>query len=198
VDEVGWKALLESLVVAGNPHPVLASALNTYERQAEFELPSSYRNFCRVFGPGDIGDWYSVAVPGFEGKPRSRNRYDLGAKTAFYRNGRDWEEYAADAEQFKRAVIFADDCTGAVYFWDPAEVTESATREQAIYAVWRDWSQERVSDTFWGFVNICLHRGERTLYDESPRVGFRAAWFARSGRKRNSTEPGAGAARPGD
>jgi len=37
------------------------------------------------------------------------------------------------------------------------------THERAIYAGWRDWTQERVSDTFSGFVNICLHRGERTL-----------------------------------
>ena len=127
-----------------------------------------------------------MAVPGFEGKAQSRNLYDLVAKTAFYRHGRDWAEYAADPKQFERAVIFADDCAGALFFWDPAEVTELASHERAIYAMWRDWSQERVSDTFWGFVNICLHRGERTLYDEPPRVGFRAAWFGRSSRKSNT------------
>jgi hypothetical protein len=182
VDEAAWKALLATLQVYGELHPVSTDALDAYERETGFQLPASYRGFCRVFGPGDVGDWYNVAVPGFEGKPKNRNRYDLVAKTETYRYGREWAEYAADPEQFERAIIFGDDCTGAVFFWDPAEITVPDAHERAIYAVWRDWTQERVSDTFGDFVKICLHRGDRTLYDDPPRLGFRAAWFGRSTR----------------
>jgi hypothetical protein len=185
VDESAWKSLLATLQVDGDLHPVGAAGLDAYERQTGFALPGSYRSFCRVFGPGDVGGWYSVAVPAYGGPARNRHRYDLTAKTAAYRDGREWVEYAADPRQFEQAVIFADDCTGAVFFCDPAEVTVRDAHERAVYVVWRDWTQERVSDTFGEFVKICLHRGDRTLYDEAPRLGFRAAWFGRGTRKKD-------------
>jgi hypothetical protein len=180
VDETAWQSLLATLVVKGEPRPVPTTALDAHERELGCELPASYRAFCQVFGPGDVGDWFNVAVPGFLGKRGNRSRsarwqYDLVAKTAYYQRGLEWDEYAADPRQFERAIIFADDCTGALFFWDPTEVTVPHAHERAIYAVWRDWTQERVSDTFWDFVSVCLHRGARTLYDEPPRIGFRAA-----------------------
>lgn len=184
MDESGWKATLKSLTVIGEPQPVRASALDAYERETRFKLPASYRSFCRVFGPGDVGDWFSVSVPGFKAPAKDRWKYDLAAKTAYYRAGLDWAEYSADPEQFARSVVFADDCTGAMFLWDPAEATSPEAHECAVYAVWRDWTQERVSDTFVGFIDICLHHGSRTLYDEPPRVGFRVSWTGRGSRRK--------------
>jgi hypothetical protein len=77
------------------------------------------------------------------------------------------------------AKIFASDGTGAIFFWDPVEVTTHQLHEYAIYVVWRDWTLERLCNTFWEFVNICLHRGARTLYDDTHAIGFLAAWFGR-------------------
>jgi hypothetical protein len=177
VDECGWRELLKTLKVEGKLHPTSVAALDAYESETGFRLPASYRSFCQVVGPGDVGDWFNIAVPGFAGK--YKDQYDLSAKTALYHERRDWEEYSSEPKQFARAIIFGDDCTGALFFWDPAEVTMRGKREYAIYVVWRGWSLERVCDSFWEFVNICLHRSDRTLYDDCSKVGFRAAWFGR-------------------
>ena len=87
-------------------------------------------------------------------------------------------------------MIFGGDCTAARFFWDPAERTDKRQHEYAIYAVWRDWSRERVCDTFWEFANICLHRGSRTLYTDPPDLVFRAAWYGGRVKKRRRAEPG--------
>jgi len=175
MDEDMWRELLANLETEGELHPVDVEALNAYEKQSGIKLPASYRHFCRVFGPGNLGDWFEIAVPEFKGKaPKS---YDLETVCRQYRQGRDWQEYSDDPQQFERAVIFGCDCTGALFLWDPAEQTDKRNREYAVYAIWRDWTRERVCDTFWEFASICLHRGNRTLYDDPPRIGFRAATF---------------------
>lgn len=175
MEEVAWSELLGTLKTVGELHPVEARALDAYESRSGFKLPASYRHFCRVFGPGDLGDWFKIAVPDFAGK--SPNSYDLEALGRLYHERLEWEEYSDDPQQFERAVIFGSDGTGALFLWDPAERTNKRRHECAVYAVWRGWSRERVCDTFWEFANIGLHRGNRTLYDEPPQIGFRAAWF---------------------
>jgi hypothetical protein len=175
VDEDGWRQLLATLETVGELHPVEAEALDAYEERSGFKLPASYYLFCRVFGPGKLADWFNIAVPGFGGK--ALKSYDLETVGRLYHEGREWQEYSDDPRQFERAVIFGCDDTGALFLWDPEDRTDKRRRECAVYAVWRDWSRERVSGTFWEFANICLHRGTRTLYDQPPRIGFRAAWF---------------------
>jgi hypothetical protein len=191
VDEDAWRQLLGAIEMIGELHPVDESALDGYEKQTGFKLPASYRYFCRVFGPGNIGDWYEIAVPGFTGK--SPTSHDLETVGRLYHEGRDWREYSDDPRQFERAVVFGGDCTGALYFWDPAEQTDKRRRECAVYALWRDWSRERVCDTFWEFANICLHRRARTLYDDPPRIGFNAAWYGGRVKKKRKAEPGTAA-----
>jgi hypothetical protein len=187
VDEDAWRQLLKALNTIGELHPI-ATTLDAYEKRSGFKLPSSYRHFRRVFGAGRIGDWFEIAVPGFTGK--SPGSYDLETVGGTYRERLEWREYSDDPQQFERGIVFGSDCTGALFLWDPAERTDRRRHECAIYAVWRDWSRERVCDTFWEFANICLHRGDRTLYEEPPRVGFRAAAFGGGVKKKGKAEPG--------
>lgn len=175
MNESDWRELLEAFETVGELHPVEMKVLDDYESCSGFKLPASYRHFCKVFGPGNVGDWFEIAVPEFKGK--TPTKYDIESLTSKYRESLNRCESLDDPHQLKRAVIFGSDCTGAIYFWDPAEHTDEERNECAIYAVWRDFNREQVSDTFWEFANICLHRGTRTLYDEPPRIGFRAAWF---------------------
>ncbi len=196
MDEAEWRQLLELLETLGEIHPVEATALDAYEVRSGFKLPVSYRHFCRVFGPGNLADWFEIAVPAFTGK--SPSNYDLDTIGQLCHKGRDFQEYSDDPQQFERAVIFGSDCTGARFLWDPEERTDKKTREYAIYAIWRDWSRERVCDTFWEFANICLHRGNRTLYEDPPRLGFRAAWFGGKVKKKRKAEPDATPNRPED
>lgn len=186
MNEDAWRQLLKSLEALGESHPVETSALDAYEKRSGFRLPVSYRHYCRVFGPGNIGDWFEIAVPGFTGK--APKRYDLETLGRLYHDHLEWEEYSDDPQQYERAVIFGSDCTGARFLWDPAEQTDKRRRECAVYVVWRDWSRERLCDTFWEFANICLHRRDRTLYDEPPRVGFRAAWYGGRAKKKGKAE----------
>jgi hypothetical protein len=168
-----WSALLETMTIEGPLLRSSADQLDAFEQQAGVRLPASYRSFCRVFGPGTLGSWYEFAAPGYGYQPE---RWNLASKSAHAHATSEWEEYAPDPAQFGRAIIFAgDEATGAFLF-DPAAVTDPAASEYAVFAVWRDLTTERVSDTFAEFVAICLHRGGRTLYDEAPPLTYRAPW----------------------
>jgi hypothetical protein len=179
VDAEGWAEFLKSLRVEGKLHPCSSADLDAYERETGFKLPASYRTFCQVFGPGGVGDWFEIAVPGFTGSSKDKWNWDLSAANEFYHKGFEREEASPDPEQFKRSIIFARDCTAAVFFWDPKELTVRKKHEYGIYAMWRDTSLERVCDTFADFVKICLHRGDRTLYEDVSAIGFRPVWFGR-------------------
>jgi hypothetical protein len=168
-----WRTLLKAMSVRGKLHPATAEELDQYETKSGFRLPSSYRDFCRVFGPGQIGGWYQLAVPHLEKKGKKK-LYDLAGKTKFYHDGLEWEEYAPDPKRFQRSVIFGDDNTGAVYYWDPEEITVPKKSEYAIYAMFRDFTGEKLCDTFWDFVGICLHRHRKKLYDEPPKMEYLA------------------------
>jgi hypothetical protein len=193
VDEDAWRQLLAGLDLVGELHPVAVETLDAYERRSGFKLPASYRHFCRVFGPGSITDWFEIAVPDFKG--RSPNRHDLDTVGRNSHDHLEWQAYSDDPQQYERAVIFGSDCTGARFFWDPAERTGRRGDECAVYAVWRDWTRGRVCDTFWEFASICLHRGSRTLYDDPPDLVFRAAWYGGRVQKRRKAEPRAAADR---
>lgn len=174
MDDAAWYALLNSMKTDGTLFPCTASQLDAFEEQTDVRLPGSYRSFCRVFGPGNLGNWFEFAAPGYSG--HQPNQWDLAGKNAAIRASREWEEYAEDVSQFRRAVIFAGDEATGTFLFDPSDVTAAADNEYAVFAVWRDWTTERVCDTFEEFVAICLHRGTRTLYDEAVSLTYRAPW----------------------
>jgi SMI1/KNR4 family protein SUKH-1 len=168
-----WQQLLTSIAVDGTPHPVSDVDLDAFETEWDNRLPLSYRNYCNIFGPGELAGWYNIATPNYQGN--FKERYDLTTKNTAVHEGRDWREYSPNPEQFNRALIFADDTATAVYFWDPAEASMAKDNEYAIYAMYRDWTLQKLCDTFCEFIDICLHRGGVRLYDESPMLKFRAA-----------------------
>jgi hypothetical protein len=181
VDEAAWSALLSTMTVEGTLFPSTADQLDGFEQEAGVRLPASYRAFCRVFGPGSLGDWYEFAAPGYAGyRP---HRWNLAAKNADVRAAREWEEYAEDVAQFRRAVIFGGDQATGTFLFDPLAVTVPDANEYAVFAVWRDWTTEWVCDTFGEFIAICLHRGTRTLYDEPAAPTYRAPWQGGSARQ---------------
>jgi hypothetical protein len=114
MDEPAWSQLLATITVEGTLLPVGTVLMDAYEEQTGFRLPGSYRCYCRVFGPGTLAEWYAIATPGYAG--RFADRFELVAKNKSFREWTDWEEYIPNSEQFRRAVIFAGDETGAVYF----------------------------------------------------------------------------------
>jgi hypothetical protein len=183
--------MLAGLDLIGELHPVASETLDAYERRTGFKLPASYRHFCRVFGPGNLTDWFEIAAPDCRG--RAPNLHDLDTLGRNAHEHLEWREYSDDPPQYERAVMFGSDCGPSWFFWDPAERTDRRGHECAIYAVWSDWTRERVCGTFWEFANICLHRGSRTLYNDPPDLVFRAAWYGGPVKKRRKAEPGTAA-----
>jgi SMI1 / KNR4 family (SUKH-1) len=178
VDETDWSALLNTMRVEDKLFPATQDQLDVFERQTGVGLPVSYRTFCTVFGPGSLGDWYEFAVPGYTGY--QPDKWDLATKNAQIRSMTDWEEMVEDVEQFRRGVIFGGDQATGTFLFDPAIVTHPKSCEYAVYAVWRDWTTERVCDTFAEFVALCLHRGNRTLYDEPAKLTYGGPWQGRA------------------
>lgn len=156
MDEDDWRQLLGLLTIKGTLQPLKAAALDSYEKRSGYKLPASYRHFCRVLGPGNLGDEFAIAVPTFSVK--SPDLYDLESLNRMWHESRGWQQCAKDPAQFERGIIFGSDETGAVFLWDPAEPTERQSHEYAIYAVWRNWSHERLGDTFWDFARYCLDK----------------------------------------
>ncbi len=85
MDETAWRELLGTLTVQRPLVPANDKQLDQYELQSGLRLPASYRSFCRVFGPGVLGDWYDFAVPGYTGK--QTDFYELAAKNTYFRKG---------------------------------------------------------------------------------------------------------------
>lgn len=176
MSERHWRKMLAGLNVLGKVIPTPEAQLDAFEEHSGLRLPKSYRSYCSVFGPGQLADWYLIATPGFVANPASLiGFYDLEATNQTFHDGLDWREYSSAPEQFERALIFASDGTGAVFFWDPAEVTSKAGHEYAVYATFRDWSLQRLCDRFDGFIDICLQRGEVQIYQDPPKLEFRPA-----------------------
>lgn len=180
-----WQKLLKSVKGRKTIRPITTEELDACEEELRVKLPASYRSYCQSLGPGKIANWYTITTPGYRG--RYNTAYNLNAKNSFYHSRLDWREYSKDATQYEKAVIFADDDAGAIYFWDPREKTARRRHEYAIYATFRDWSLERVCDTFSEFISICLHQHQRTLYKTKPELRFDPApGWKREGRKQPS------------
>src|SRR5262245_25298985 len=133
MDISSWRELLKLLKVHGTIRVSEEQELKAYEEQEGMKLPASYRSYCLVFGAGVVADWYTLAVPRYDG--RYRGQFDLASKTDCYHNARDWEEVASTSGQFSRTVIFGDDSTAALYFWALNEPTDSSNNEYSVYAM---------------------------------------------------------------
>jgi hypothetical protein len=168
-----WQKVLAGLKVLRKVTPVPEAQLDAFEERTGLRLPKSYRSYCSVFGPGRLADWYDIAAPGFVAKPASLTTYcDLEAENQSLHDGLEWQEYSSAPEQYERGLIFAYDETGAVFFWDPAEVTSKAGHEYAIYVTFRNWSLQRLCDRFDGFIDICLQRSKVQIYTDPPILEF--------------------------
>ncbi|HEY1065083.1 MAG TPA: SMI1/KNR4 family protein [Pirellulales bacterium] len=168
-----WKSFLKSVDVTGRLVPRSQDDLEAFERELNFRLPPSYKDFCTVLGPGELGEWFNIAAPGFRGERGSQ--YDLATVGSHHRAGRDWREYSPNPQQFERAIIFATDQSGNLYFWDPAVPSEVAG-EYAIFVNERDWTLKRICERFDTFVDICLkRRATKVLYEDDSPQTFTAA-----------------------
>jgi hypothetical protein len=168
-----WRELLGTILVQGKIRESREDEIQAYEEISRHPLPASYRTFCQVFGPGVLAGWYTISVPKYDGSYKFQ--FDLPTKTERYRKSHHWEDYYHDQEKANRVVIFSDDSAAAIYYWDIDEVTDQKNNEYDIYGIFRDGSLERLSDNFSNFIDICLHKVSKTIYDDQPRLEFTPA-----------------------
>jgi SMI1 / KNR4 family (SUKH-1) len=150
-----WRALHEKCQVIGDDrtslHRPTAEELDGFEADTGVKLPAGYRGFLRVFGPGVFEfSRYVIAIKGpYSGTEPS----DL--RTALERCERLRNERWMDA-QLRRLIIFTHNGLGNEFGWDPEEATNPQAPEFAVYAWYRDDTPVKMSNTFLGFIKVCL------------------------------------------
>lgn len=161
-----WSDLFDSTEVHGNPSPVSEDSLDGFESAFEMGLPSSFRGYAEVFGPGRLSGVVSIkiSVPR-DGRSGSQWHFDddLAELNRCYRglDRLDVVEYCPDLELWDNGYFFASD-SGDRYLWDTRVV--SPGNEMPIYIVRRNWDVHFLAHTFESLVfDICLDRGVRGL-----------------------------------
>jgi hypothetical protein len=152
-----WQQLLRRLEIntrMGELPSVNPTKLNAFEGKHGVKLPHSYRSYCEVFGPGEFGERFKIAVPGYKGKAAA---FSLERLNSMATEGQDYDVYSKDPEQHKRGIFFSLDILGSFHFFDPAEVTDRRRHEYAVYTVFRSFELQRTADNYWQFItDFCL------------------------------------------
>ena len=152
---VQWRSLYERLEVQGDgrtcPTP---EEIDRFESETGIKLPAGYRGFLQVFGPGYFNKKlsYEVAVCS-PYCPVERMKLHPGSD--LFHNLRTGYGLS---DQAKRLTYFASDFSGGSFGWDPEEATDLRAPEFTIYALYRGQKKvDKMSNTFAGFVKICLN-----------------------------------------
>ena len=155
-----WASLLDSIEInerMGKLAPAPIERLDACEVELGIKLPPSYRDYCSVFGAGQFGNEYRVAVPGYTGKFRmfSLGEFNEGAHSKI-----EYEAYSKDPEQHRRGIFFAFDMLErAHFFFDPNE-RKPRTHEYAVYKLESDYELSRVAVNYWELVTRVFLEGE--------------------------------------
>src|SRR5690242_5709154 len=98
-----WQDLLDTVSVSdgGLVRPCGSKALDDCEVQLATALPQSYRAYCQVFGPGEIGGVIDIAAPGV-------SRSEVHSLEGLNHLAQDLEAdvYSKNLAQHKRSTFF--------------------------------------------------------------------------------------------
>lgn len=169
-----WKKFYDSLQILGDVHwrPTV-SDLDAFEKQHNFKLPKSYRDFILVFGPGRLFRNLLIAAPGY---PKAGSWCDLGYRNFFAREREesilDWPPHLRD--KIRRLFYFITDDADA-FAWDPKDVRDASNHE---YSIWRrrgeDLTLEFRGESFKEFVEYTSE--DYFAYDDDPELSESESW----------------------
>lgn len=128
-----WQAFRDSLEIevparqkaVERPDEPVFDAL---EVSSGFRLPASYREFIRVFGPGELGEGFLVKAPGLS---QTDPHCDLQCFTERTREA-VVGNYPGNS-RLARMWYFCKTTGGDLIGWDPDEVSDVSRREYRIY-----------------------------------------------------------------
>lgn len=163
-----WKQLYQQLDVQGPPGKALKKPgdkdLNAFEARHDFALPSSYREYIKVFGPGELGGYFRIYAPGYPDSGADLDRF-----VQMIQEIEDvFVETYGEEERVQRMMPFADTLGGDVIAWDPAVVTDPSKKEYTILIL-RDDSDKilKLAATFPDFIkDICLGSDFAKIIDD--------------------------------
>jgi hypothetical protein len=149
-----WKRLLDHLQIDGEITPVTDNHLDEFEATINIKLPLSYRDFCKVLGPGSLEARIRIEItaPGFGIETMN---------TMIWSNDlRDLERMCSKPELVKRALFFGSDISTNNYFFHKEDITDVASNELSVYVIYRDWEVCHLAHSFESFIyDCCLING---------------------------------------
>lgn len=174
-----WRRLYRELTAAvptgfEPSHPgeeAVTVASRQFEREIGLKLPPTYKSFVKVFGPGEIGGFFRIWIPGDK-----ELNYDLAHEYEETHLGCT-QEAASEADKFNaRFVFFGSTIGGDLVGWDPKDVTDPKGPEYRVHFIARHHRGIPVASSFVEFVSeVCLGKnldklcGWQTPPDYPPR-----------------------------
>jgi len=159
--------------------------LSRYESEEGIRLPSSYRAFALVFGPGELAGIFRIAVPYCKVAAFNLGREIKAHKRQFVgKMGWLRKEKYGDPDRVQRMLVFSTTYRGEKYAWDPVEVTDGRAHEYQVYLLSRSGSVETIAQTFGDFVTeYCLGQIFPRFYSDDVRTKTFAPAYLRRRKK---------------
>jgi hypothetical protein len=181
--EEPWKRLLDRVRIEGQLRPVSDAQLDEFETKHQIKLPRSYREFCKVFGPGSLRGQICIHITVPEtvsehvAAQATKQSIEILNKEIWSTIFLDLDDYCPDPALIRKGLFFGKDIYTHHYFWNPLDITDKANSEFGVYVIFREMKIHRLADTFESFIyDICLDKGipNHGKLDEDPPI-FEAA-----------------------
>lgn len=167
-----WEGLYEGIFIVGPPKERARKKpndqhLDRLEEVLQIRLPSSYRAFVKVFGPGYLARSFPIFAPGYR-----------GAGVVDFLANNKWQGFEAEGrpepERIKRAVAFSE-CAYELIVWDTCDVTDPSGPEYRVLRLPRSKSDGLlpVTDSFHSFIERYCLEGQ---YTEMLGGTFESTW----------------------
>lgn len=147
-----WEQLFDTLKVNRDPKNYVRpmdAELDELEAQLGSQLPHTYREFMKRFGPGELKGWVNVTrVTDWKKAPGM----SLLRETMEYR--RFFATHHPNRRWLATLVYFASSGGGDSYAWDPAAITSRSSHECRFYYLPRhaEHSPVPAGKSFWQFL----------------------------------------------
>jgi hypothetical protein len=157
-----WIALYDSIPIKtcrrGKPLPKPTDQLiAAFEQRSHCKLPTGYKDYIKVFGPGELAWEYQILAPGYadQGDLVDLELFNRKLHSVFTD---DFLVHRADPDQVVRMLYFCRTGSGEAIGWDPLDVQDCISMEYGIYLLARDdRSLRKLADSYEDFIeDVCL------------------------------------------
>jgi hypothetical protein len=110
--------------------------LSAFEQERSIILPNDYKEFCKIFGTGSVGDWLLIFCPGYDRLISGQE--DLLLTSNYIRRS---PSDALDVDQQKiglleNGFVFGDDSGSRLLVWDLRSYSEQDFSYDIYWVLW--------------------------------------------------------------